>query len=167
MNDNISEKIKKYRKLQNMSQEQLAQISGINISTIKKYECGFRNPKPEQLKKIANALNVSMNSFIFNDIETISDVLSLLINLDEQTELIINGSKDSFGKYIPSTITFAFDNIKINEAISLYLSYKEEKTKTNSFNSSGTNSSLQILSNQSEYDIEHQLNKLLTSNTKI
>lgn len=164
MNDSISEKIKKYRKLQNMSQEQLSQISGINISTIKKYECGFRNPKPDQLKKIANALNVSMNSFIFNDIETVSDVLSLLINLDEQTELIINGSKDSFGKYIPSTITFTFDNVKINEAISIYLSYKE---KNNSINRSDTNSSLPILSNQSEYDIEHQLNKLLTSNTKI
>ena len=100
MNDSISEKIKKYRNLQNLSQEQLSQISGINISTIIKYECGFRNPKPDQLKKIANALNVSMNSFIFNDIETVSDVLSLLINLDEQTELIINGSKDSFGKCV-------------------------------------------------------------------
>ena len=38
----VGEKMKRYRKLRNMSQEELSEASGINVSTIKKYECGFR-----------------------------------------------------------------------------------------------------------------------------
>ena len=52
----VSEKIKKFRKIKNISQEELALRSVINLSTIKKYECGLRNPKPEQLMKIATTL---------------------------------------------------------------------------------------------------------------
>lgn len=51
--ESIADKIKRYRKINNMSQEELSTLSGINVSTIKKYECGYRNPKPEQLVKIA------------------------------------------------------------------------------------------------------------------
>ena len=58
----IAEKIKKYRKVKNMSQDMLADASGINVSMIKKYECGIRNPKPEQLLKIANALGISIDA---------------------------------------------------------------------------------------------------------
>lgn len=46
--ESIADKIKRYRKINNMSQEELSTLSGINVSTIKKYECGYRNPKPEQ-----------------------------------------------------------------------------------------------------------------------
>ena len=49
------EKIKHFRNLRGISQETLGQLSGINSATIKKYEYGIRNPKPDQLMKIANA----------------------------------------------------------------------------------------------------------------
>ena len=42
---------------------------------------GSRNPKPDQLLKIANALGVSINVFTDFDIETASDVLTLLCDL--------------------------------------------------------------------------------------
>lgn len=58
-------------------------LSGINSATIKKYEYGIRNPKPDQLLKIANALGISINIFMDFDIETVSDVLSLLFKLDD------------------------------------------------------------------------------------
>ena len=74
------EKIKHFRNLRSISQETLGQLSGINPATIKKYEYGIRNPKPDQLLKIADALGVSINIFMDFDIETISDVLSLLLN---------------------------------------------------------------------------------------
>ena len=131
----LPEKIKKYRKIKNMSQEMLAQVSGINISMIKKYECGIRNPKPEQLLKIANALGISINALYSHEIKTISDVVTLLINLDEQTALNISGEKDESGKYIPDSIHMSFDDDKINDALTKYLTYKEGiiAIKTNSY----------------------------------
>ena len=51
--ESIADKIKRYRNINNMSQEELSTLSGINVSTIKKYECGYRNPKPDQLVKIS------------------------------------------------------------------------------------------------------------------
>ena len=75
------EKIKYFRNMRGISQETLGQLSGINSATIKKYEYGIRNPKPDQLLKIANALGISINIFMDFDIETVSDVLSLLFKL--------------------------------------------------------------------------------------
>ena len=53
-----------------MSQETLGELSGIHYATIKKYELGIRNPKPEQLLKISNALGISINVFLDLDIST-------------------------------------------------------------------------------------------------
>ena len=66
------EKIKYFRNMRGISQETLGQLSGINSATIKKY--GIRNPKSDQLLKIANALGISINIFMDFDIETVSDV---------------------------------------------------------------------------------------------
>ena len=44
-----------------------------NLSTIKKYESGERNPKPDQLQKIAEALGISVTVFLDYDINTVSD----------------------------------------------------------------------------------------------
>ena len=80
----IAEKIKYYRNIKKMSQDELAEASGINVSTIKKYECSIRNPKPDQLQKIATALGISINAFISNDIESVNVILFLLIKLEMQ-----------------------------------------------------------------------------------
>lgn len=83
----VGEKIKYYRNIRGISQEMLGNLSGINPATIKKYEYGIRNPKPDQLLKITNALGISINLFMDFDIETVSDVLSLLFKLDEQVDM--------------------------------------------------------------------------------
>ncbi|MCR2051200.1 helix-turn-helix domain-containing protein [Acetatifactor muris] len=80
-------KIKHFRNLRSISQKTLGQLSGINSATIKKYEYGIRNPKPDQLLKIANALGISINVFMDFDIETVSDVLSLILKMDEQLDM--------------------------------------------------------------------------------
>jgi hypothetical protein len=46
----------------------------------------MRNSKPDQLLKIANAPGISINIFIDFDIETVSDILSLLFKLDVFTK---------------------------------------------------------------------------------
>ena len=52
----INEKIRYFRKQRGLSQELLAERTGINVNTIRKYEIGIRKPKVEQLKKIADGL---------------------------------------------------------------------------------------------------------------
>lgn len=120
----IGEKIKTYRKLNNMTQEDLSKESGLYVSNIKKYETGERKPKPDQLQKIADALGVSVTVFLDFNINTISDVLSLIIKLDEQAPLKISSDTDKDGNYIQESIQISFDDQNINKAICSYLEYK-------------------------------------------
>lgn len=82
-----------------MTQEDLSKKSDLYVSTIKKYETGERKPKTDQLQKIADALGVSVTVFLDFNINTISDVLSLIIKLDEQAPLKIQSATDSNGNY--------------------------------------------------------------------
>lgn len=149
----IAEKIKRYRKIKNMSQDMLADASGINVSMIKKYECGIRNPKPEQLLKIANALGISINALYSHDINTVSDVITLLMKLHEQTALNIAGDKDEAGDYIPESIRLSFADDNLNKALAQYLIYKElSKASTQDYAS---------------FDNEKQISNLITLDTII
>ena len=55
---NTGEIIKYFRLARNMTQEQLAQDAEISFSTLRKYEANERNPKYEQLSKIADGGNI-------------------------------------------------------------------------------------------------------------
>ena len=123
----VGEKIKYYRNIRGISQEMLGKLSGINSSTIKKYEYGIRNPKPDQLLKITNALGISINLFMDFDIETVSDVLSLLFKLDEQIDMKFEAEKDENGEFIPSTLKLSFQNAAINNKLCTYLKTKQIK----------------------------------------
>lgn len=159
MENSISDKIKYYRKIRNMSQEDLANLSGINVSTIKKYECGFRNPKPDQLIKIANALDVSINYFVQFDIENVGDVLALVMKLEQQTGLKINAEKDEKGLYIPPSITLSFDSEEINTALAQYMDLKNNESQTDNGNIVETQSYLvQLNSLQVEVDNQKRNN---------
>ena len=115
------EKIKYFRNMRGISQEMLGQLSGINSATIKKYEYGIRNPKPDQLLKISNALGISINIFMDFDIETVSDVLSLLFKMDEQIDMKFEAEKDEEGNFKPSTVKMSFKNNMINKKICTYM----------------------------------------------
>ena len=55
----------------------------------------IHNPRPDQLLKIASALGISINIFMDFDIETVSDVLSLLLKMDEQLDMDFEAEKDN------------------------------------------------------------------------
>ena len=74
----VGKKIRAFREFRGYSQIQLAELSGINVGTIRKYELGIRNPKPDQLEKIATALGLNVSVFLDFNIETVGDVLSIL-----------------------------------------------------------------------------------------
>ena len=91
MNDNarsnLARTIRKYREARKMTMKQLSIKSGINLSTIKKYETDNRNPKLEQLEKIAAALDVSVFEFLDIEVKSISDIISLVNKMNNATEI--------------------------------------------------------------------------------
>lgn len=125
----ISDLIKKYRKLKGMTQEQLCQAAGISISTLKKYENNDRNPKPKQLQKIADALQVSVNVFMPLEVKDMSDILSTLIQLDKESDLIWDFKRDSRRHVIPETISISFKDLELNKKLAEYI-YLKKNAKT-------------------------------------
>lgn len=123
----IGEKIKTFRNIRGISQNTLGKLAGIDGTTIRKYELGSRNPKPDQLLKIANALGVSINVFTDFDIETASDVLTLLFKMDEQIDMEIDGEKDKNGNLIPDTIYIRFKHPEINSRLAKFAKAKKLK----------------------------------------
>ena len=158
------EKIKYFRNMRGISQEMLGQLSGINPATIKKYEYGIRNPKPDQLLKITNALGVSINVFMDFDIETVSDVLSLLFKMDEQIDMNFVAEKDENGNYIPSTLKISFTHPAINKKLCTYLKAKQlqENVENNKYNF--TEEQRDEAYQSLESDIEEIKNHLLDDN---
>ena len=66
---NTGKKIKLIRTFRGLTQKELGEACGIHEVAIRKYELGKNLPKPEQLRKIAEALNVNVNSLVEFDIE--------------------------------------------------------------------------------------------------
>lgn len=159
------EKIKHFRNMRGISQEMLGQLSGINPATIKKYEYGIRNPKPDQLLKIANALGISINIFMDFDIETVSDVLSLLFKMDEQVGMKFEAEKDENGNYIPATLKVSFTHPAINKKLCTYLKTKQilENIKNNSENLSNGKQQQKVIGTIVS-DIEEIKNNLMDDN---
>lgn len=60
--------IKKLRKENGFTQQQLAEKSGISEISIRKYETHERTPKLETIKKLSNALNVPLSTFVSEDV---------------------------------------------------------------------------------------------------
>lgn len=60
----LGNRIKHYRIAKNLTQKQLGELSGVAEITIRQYETGKREPKIDQLRKIAEVLNVPVSVFI-------------------------------------------------------------------------------------------------------
>lgn len=127
----VGEKIRTYRKMRGISQKMLGELAGgINEVTIRKYEAGDRNPKLDQLLKIADALGISINIFMDFDIETVSDVLSLIYKMDEQLDIEFTGKKNKKGEYAPDSISLKFNNPAINDRLAKWARTRDLVQKT-------------------------------------
>ena len=101
---NTGKKIKLIRTFRGLTQKELGEACGIHEVAIRKYELGKNIPKPEQLRKIAEALNVNVNALVEFDIEADGDVLPLLFAIDEVFELLASGSQTADNYEIWKTI---------------------------------------------------------------
>ena len=123
----VGEKIRAYREFRGLNQIQLADLSGINVGTIRKYELGIRNPKPDQLEKIASALGLNVSVFLDFNIETVGDVLSLLFAIDDSVDL----SLSDISNETEERIAFTFKNPTLQSFIKKWCEFKNvyEKEK--------------------------------------
>jgi len=114
----IGKKIRAYREFRGYSQIQLAELSGINVGTIRKYELGIRNPK------IATALGLNVSVFLDFNIETVGDVLSLLFSIDDSVNL-------SLAETPEQKISLTFDNPTMQDFFRKWCQFKNvyEKEK--------------------------------------
>lgn len=126
---NLARTIKKYRKARKLAMEQLSEKSGINLSTLKKYETDNRNPKLEQLSKIAEALEVSVFEFLDIEVKSVNDIISLVNKMNIATDIDWDIDNDK--------VCISFKNKEINNCLKEYaVDYKKdniliEKTETN------------------------------------
>ena len=120
----VGKKIRAYREFRGYSQIQLAELSGINVGTIRKYELGIRNPKPDQLEKIATALGLNVSVFLDFNIETVGDVLSILFAIDDSVNLSLSETSDP-------NIAMTFDNPTMQDFFKKWCQFKNiyEKEK--------------------------------------
>lgn len=77
----LGNRIKELRRLRKMTQEQLAERIGIEPNNVSKIEVGKNYPSPENLAKIARALEIEIHElFIFNHLKPIEDIRESVIN---------------------------------------------------------------------------------------
>lgn len=62
--ETMGERIAKYRKLNNLTQESLAEKIGVDNKTISRWERDINEPSPYVLKKLSEVLNVRVNDLI-------------------------------------------------------------------------------------------------------
>lgn len=61
----LSENIKKFRKKKGLSQDKLAKLADVTLTTLVKIESGVNdNPTIKTLKKIADVLEISLNELV-------------------------------------------------------------------------------------------------------
>jgi transcriptional regulator with XRE-family HTH domain len=80
----ISEVLRQARKNAGLTQEELAKSSGLNRSTISKYESGVITPPVETLQLISAALNVSV-AYLLGEKYTPQELSSVKEKLDSGT----------------------------------------------------------------------------------
>lgn len=101
--DTVGRRIKKIRKIRGWTQRELAEMVGIHEMTMQSYELGYRQPREEQLKKLANALEVDISFFSPTKTDTPNAILALIFDLvndygdvefAEQGDVVMFGVKE-------------------------------------------------------------------------
>ncbi len=85
----LGSRIKEVRRLRKMTQEQLAELIDIEPNNVSKIENGKNYPSPENLAKIASALDIEIHElFIFNHHKSIEEIRSFVINEVQQNDAL-------------------------------------------------------------------------------
>lgn len=123
---NLGQKIRFYREKQNIGQEHLAALSHISVSTIRKYESGDRNPKEDQIERLAHALHIAPSMLRDNHIDDISEIVPVFYKIGNKTGIQFDGIKDENGDYIPDKLSIKFNDSRIMNFLTQWANKKDE-----------------------------------------
>lgn len=98
MDNNLSENLKKIRKDNNLSQEQLAEKLGVSRQAISKWESGAAYPEMEKIIQLCDKFDMNIDDLLHRDIREIKG---------EQT------SKNNLNKFIDSFLNYITDTINL------------------------------------------------------
>lgn len=92
--EKLGTRIKEFRKARGLSQEQLAEMIGIEQKHVSRLEVGKSYPTIDRLEKIAGALDVPMGRFFDNgdswiDTQRVGKIETMINNLDKDYRRII------------------------------------------------------------------------------
>jgi len=108
MNNNFSENLKKIRKDNNMSQEQLAEELGVSRQAISKWESALAYPEMDKIINLCDKFNLNIDDLLHKDIREIKK--------EEESKKNLNKYVDDFLKFITNTINL-FSNMSFKSKI--------------------------------------------------
>lgn len=92
----VGERIRYFRKDRNMTQDKLAELTGIHPVSIRKYETNKMQPQIEQIERIASILDVNVSAIVgYNSkpsiVRTVGDLTGVLMMLYKAHVLMVIG----------------------------------------------------------------------------
>lgn len=93
---NLAENLKKIRKENNLSQEQLAEQLGVSRQSVSKWESGQAYPEMDKVLQLAKMFNLNIDDLLNQDIKE--------VNNEKQSKMAINKYIDDFLAFITKTI---------------------------------------------------------------
>lgn len=96
MNNQFSENLKKIRKKNNLSQEQLADELGVSRQAISKWESAVAYPEMDKIIALCDKFNLNIDDLLHKDITEVKG--------EEESKKKINKCFDDFLKFITNTI---------------------------------------------------------------
>ena len=108
MNNQFAENLKRIRKEQNLSQEQLADELGVSRQAISKWESGSAYPEMDKIIFLCNKFDLNIDDLLHRDIKEVKG--------EEESKKKLNKTIDDFLKFITDTVNL-FSNMHFKSKI--------------------------------------------------
>jgi len=108
MNNNFKENLRKIRKENNLSQEQLADELGVSRQAISKWESGAAYPEMDKIIALCDKFNLNIDDLLHKDIKEVKG--------EEESKKKLNDFINDFLKFITNTVNM-FSNMNFKSKI--------------------------------------------------
>ena len=108
MNNQFSENLKRIRKENNLSQEQLADELGVSRQAISKWESAVAYPEMDKIIALCDKFNLNIDDLLHKDIKEVKG--------EEESKKKLNSSIDDFLRFITNTINL-FSNMNFKSKV--------------------------------------------------
>ena len=100
MNNKFQENLRKIRKDNNLSQEQLADELGVSRQAISKWESGVAYPEMDKIIQLCDKFNLNMDDLLHKDINEVKGEEETKKNINKYIEEFLKFITDSFNLFI-------------------------------------------------------------------